>query len=145
MVSALWRCPLYRDSTWKLIFSKNLTKNWWLLWFFKLTLSAGWRKDILNKMQTFLFFSFQKRYNKMWLVKLSAIWFYRLLFLFANWRFSNLSRRTWVKFSCSFILLDILIKCKAVGKRINRGSGYGLEIPNQYKFFGPGKDGQRRV
>ena len=31
------------------------------------------------------------------------------------------------------------IKWKVTGKRLNRGAGYGLEIPVQYNFFGPEK------
>ena len=27
------------------------------------------------------------------------------------------------------------ISCKVAGKRVNRGAGYGLEIPVQYRFF----------
>ena len=28
------------------------------------------------------------------------------------------------------------IKCKVVGKRINRGTGYGLEVPMDLSFYG---------
>ena len=28
------------------------------------------------------------------------------------------------------------IGCKVTGKRVNRGAGYGLEIPVQYRFIG---------
>ena len=31
------------------------------------------------------------------------------------------------------------ISCKVTGKRVNRGAGYGLEIPVQYRFFGAKK------
>ena len=31
------------------------------------------------------------------------------------------------------------IECKATGKRVNRGAGYGLEIPVQYRFIGAEK------
>ena len=31
------------------------------------------------------------------------------------------------------------IEVEDVGKRINRGGGYGLEIPVQYHFFAPAK------
>lgn len=31
------------------------------------------------------------------------------------------------------------ISCKVTGKRVNRGAGYGLEIPVQYRFIGAKK------
>ena len=31
------------------------------------------------------------------------------------------------------------IRCKVTGKRVNRGAGYGLEIPVQYRFIGAKK------
>ena len=31
------------------------------------------------------------------------------------------------------------IEAEVVGKRLNRGGGYGLEIPVQYRFYGPPK------
>ena len=31
------------------------------------------------------------------------------------------------------------IEAEVVGKRLNRGGGYGLEIPVQYHFYGPPK------
>ena len=31
------------------------------------------------------------------------------------------------------------IGCKVTGKRVNRGAGYGLEIPVQYRFIGAEK------
>ena len=31
------------------------------------------------------------------------------------------------------------IRCKVTGKRVNRGAGYGLEIPVQYRFVGAKK------
>ena len=30
-------------------------------------------------------------------------------------------------------------KCTAIGKRVNHGDGYGLEIPVNFKFLGPAK------
>ena len=42
------KIPLDRGLSWKQIFSENLTKNWCLLYFIKLTLCFGWREDILN-------------------------------------------------------------------------------------------------
>ena len=31
---------------------------------------------------------------------------------------------------------DCAIRCKVIGKFVNRGAGYGLEIPVQYRFIG---------
>ena len=31
------------------------------------------------------------------------------------------------------------ISCEVIGKRVNRGSGCGLEIPVKYTFLGPNK------
>ena len=31
------------------------------------------------------------------------------------------------------------LRCKVTGKRVNRGAGYGLEIPVVYKLIGPEK------
>ena len=72
---SIWRTP-YRDSTWKWIFSKNLMKNWCLLWFFKLKLSVRWRKDIKWKANV----PFHLKKDTMWLLKLSVIWFYWFMF-----------------------------------------------------------------
>ena len=30
-------------------------------------------------------------------------------------------------------------KCIVIGKRVNHGAGYGLEIPVNFKFLGPAK------
>ena len=30
-------------------------------------------------------------------------------------------------------------KCTVIGKRVNHGAGYGLEIPVNFKFLGPAK------
>ena len=45
------------------------------------------------------------------------------------------------------ILLSVFIvatlyhySCEVTGKRVNRGGGYGLEIPVKYTFPGPNKD-----
>ena len=35
------------------------------------------------------------------------------------------------------------IGCKVTGKRVNRGTGYGLEIPVQYRFIGVEKAVER--
>ena len=42
-------------------------------------------------------------------------------------------------FKLFLTLPNCVIKCKVIGNRINRGAGYRLEIPAQYKFFGLGK------
>ena len=31
------------------------------------------------------------------------------------------------------------IKCTVIGKRLNNGAGYGVEIPVNFKFLGPAK------
>ena len=36
-------------------------------------------------------------------------------------------------------LLNCTIKCTVIGKRLNHGAGYGLEIPVNFKFLGPAK------
>ena len=33
-------------------------------------------------------------------------------------------------------LRNCTIKCTVIGKRVNHGAGYGLEIPVNFKFFG---------
>ena len=40
-------------------------------------------------------------------------------------------------FNIFLTLPNCAIKWKVTGKRLNRGAGYGLEIPVQYIFFGP--------
>ena len=42
-------------------------------------------------------------------------------------------------FKLFLTLPNYVIKCKVIGHRINRRTGYRLEIPTKYKFFGPGK------
>ena len=39
-------------------------------------------------------------------------------------------------FKIFLTLPNCAIKWKVTGKRLNRGAGYGLEIPVQYIFFG---------
>ena len=34
---------------------------------------------------------------------------------------------------------NCVIRCKVIGKFVNRGAGYGLEIPVQYRFIGAEK------
>ena len=34
---------------------------------------------------------------------------------------------------------NCITSCKITGKRVNRGAGYGLEIPVQYRFIGTKK------
>ena len=36
-------------------------------------------------------------------------------------------------------LLNSTIKCIVIGKRVNHGAGYRLEIPVNFKFLGPAK------
>ena len=36
-------------------------------------------------------------------------------------------------------LSNCTIKCTVIGKRVNHGAGYGLEIPVNFKFLGPAK------
>ena len=44
------------------------------------------------------------------------------------------------KFFYQFLsLLNSTISCEVTGKRVNRGGGYGLEIPVKYTFLGPNK------
>ena len=44
------------------------------------------------------------------------------------------------KFFCHFLSLpNCTISCEVTGKRVNRGGGYGLEIPVKYTFLGPNK------
>ena len=42
-------------------------------------------------------------------------------------------------FKRSLTLPNCTVKCTVIGKRVNHGSSYGLEIPVNYKFFGPAK------
>ena len=44
------------------------------------------------------------------------------------------------KFFCQFLSLpNGNISCEVTGKRVNRGRGYGLQIPVKYTFLGPNK------
>ena len=44
------------------------------------------------------------------------------------------------KFFYQFLSLpNRTISCEVTGKRVNRGGGYGLEIPVKYTFLGPNK------
>ena len=44
------------------------------------------------------------------------------------------------KFFYQFLSLpNCIISCEVTGKRVNRGGGYGLEIPVKYTFLGPNK------
>ena len=44
------------------------------------------------------------------------------------------------KFFYQFLSLpNCTISCEVTGKRVNRGGGYGLEIPVKYTFLGPNK------
>ena len=36
-------------------------------------------------------------------------------------------------------LRNCTIKCNVIGKRVNHGAGYGLEIPVNFKFLGTAK------
>ena len=45
------------------------------------------------------------------------------------------------KFSSMFIMIPFTsIEVEVAGKRLNRGGGYGLEIPVKYRFHGQEKD-----
>ena len=39
-------------------------------------------------------------------------------------------------FKCFLTVPNCTIKCTVIGKRVNHGAGYGLEIPVNFKFFG---------
>ena len=44
------------------------------------------------------------------------------------------------KFFYQFLSLpNCIISCEVTGKRVNRGGGYGIEIPVKYTFLGPNK------
>ena len=44
------------------------------------------------------------------------------------------------KFSLMFLMIPFTsIEVEVVGKRLNRGGGYGLEIPVKYRFYGQEK------
>ena len=44
------------------------------------------------------------------------------------------------KFSSMFLTIpSTVIKVEVLGKRVNRGSGYGLEIPVKYRYYGQEK------
>ena len=44
------------------------------------------------------------------------------------------------KFFYQFLSLpNCTISCEVTGKRVNRGGGYGLEVPVKYTFLGPNK------
>ena len=42
-------------------------------------------------------------------------------------------------FKCFLTLPNCTIKCIVLGKRVNHGAGYGIEIPVNFKLLGPGK------
>ena len=42
-------------------------------------------------------------------------------------------------FKCFLTVPNYTIKCTVIGKRVNHGAGYGLEIPVNFKFLGPAK------
>ena len=42
-------------------------------------------------------------------------------------------------FKCFLTLPNCTVKCTVIGKRVNHGTGYGLEIPVNFKFLGPAK------
>ena len=45
-----------------------------------------------------------------------------------------------LKFSSVFLMISFTsIEVEVVDKRLNRGGGYGLEIPVKYRFYGQGK------
>ena len=42
-------------------------------------------------------------------------------------------------YKCFLTRPNCTIKCTVIGKRVNHGAGYGLEIPVNFKFLGPAK------
>ena len=52
----------------------------------------------------------------------------------------------WITIFNLFVTLpNCAIKCKVIGKHINRGTGYRLEILVQYNFFWNGKSTEKDV
>ena len=68
-------------------------------------------------------------------MKFSLRGHFQTIFLLFDRKCENLSR----VMNCFLKIPGCSIACKVTGKRVNRGAGYGLEIPVTYELIGAEK------